>query len=915
MIQKEGLRFWQDLVGRVFLFSAILVYLVLVSLFGAFAQVSFFDTYVYGDIVTFTVCGDDARMNPPAVSVTCLDSQLASAQWNMSCQVFAFDSYDLTCANPYVAVNSQLYEIELNSGILPIIEFIDSPTNASNPRDIALKIYAHDVLNNTAQRQEYMNTLRDLRNEAHKCWPQSGCDLPLTIDILNILSLSGLDVTNRIYQDALLFISSRQVRGTNNDMLISIDSINGATCQIRRGETVSNTILFNRDREHITFVYDTTSPLNVTCDYSFSVELIDWEGNRITQGNSRFVDDSVEDGPDNSYYTFVYNARRGCIPYVENRWDHCDLASTAKFLTIRGLDAGVVTDGLAYLASAKQQRRIGSVYGNDQDIVTNIYGYSVTGDADVYQWLLFNQYNDGRFSTDSTITIEAYRLLDTTNEWTEDAVKWISANRQYGGWGDTYGDLLTYDLFEPNITPIRSNPILLQTDETRLRFSINESKSINFTHSQIILQEIPDTPEYLLMLNTTQDGLYSGKMLVNDRLSIPLVFTRTPRITVSKSDLYYVTDARGIIEVPVTLSTSIEYCEFTFDDYLRPATFSANRPILELSYTFSETGEYTILGTYECFGSFYPISGVVSFYIMRELTPPIDVSLLGRGTERSPYELRIQNKILRDIDVALSWDGATPTHLLPASVSLEPHQAVRIPIVQTNPTNLPEEITKIIAISTLGYQTTQDVVLTIAEQPVLTEQPELVYENPVADFLIYVIMGVAGIMILIVLVAFAKVALQNRSKRLAKIRAQKQKLREGAQKQILASQLQNSIAQTQSASPDKSPADQSLDKPADSTVDTDSVKSADESSQVVQTPTQKHAGRAVEVFIGIKRTLGKTDAQIISELVDSGYEKGEIQRVLDDLNTVRAKPAPVEGSSDSTANADVVKPADSKEKK
>jgi hypothetical protein len=820
--------------------------LVLVPI--SFSSITFFDEYIYGDTISFTSCNEEQ------VASNCLNGTIITSPWNETCMVHALKSTDLYCAKPLIVTKTAEYEIPLNTYIYPLLEYYTSPIDLTNPNNVTHNLLVHAILHKSLDESQMMNVLRDLRNDTYKCWPKQGCSLAQTTDILYLLNYAGYDTSHRVYQDALLYVASRQVKNSVPKTMLEIRASSEAKCELRKGVSTFQTILFSNSVENVELTLDTTAILNITCDTGFSVTLYDMDFNIISQGKSDYYSSNTSNI---EYDFFTFSPKAGCIPYRENVWDHCDYKTTSKFLALKGILPEELAAGKAFLDKYLVDQRIGARLSGSDDVLTNVYAYAITKNPRLYTWILFNQRNGGSFGFSSYATLEILRVMNEKNDWTLDAASWVLDAVGGESWQDIYQDVIMYELFESNTSAIITTPLLLESSADRLKFDVfsyenmhNASRlnvvtdsalrrnvNISFTHPDIEFQYLNNTGVFLL--RSTRDGLYQGIATLDGRLDVPVVFSRQPQILFEKSDMYYVVANTGTINLKAKSSSSLEVCSISFENYAIDTTYSVTDPYLEIKYEFAEYGEYPITFTYVCNGSYKQISGTDSLYVVHEQKAPIEISIKGKGTPKSPYLVRLSNKLSRDISVNVKWLGTVPTHAVPKFVDIGVGQSAQFELIQTSPTLIAENKSATLVFETLGYVTNASVLLSIVEDPLPADVPQIVVKDDISVKFILMIVGAILILFILIWVVFLKNV---------------------------------SIGVKQGVVEDEKPKVESVPK------------------VIMPQIPKKKAGRAAEVFIELQRSLGKSDAVIVDELVKSGYDVDEVILVLNDLNKVEGKP-------------------------
>ncbi len=804
---------------------------LLLQLSIVFSQPSTFstDSYVLGDIIHTLVCPAQEQ-----VQINCLDTELQSVQFNDTCMLYAFDSRDLSCANPTLILGDGTRQsIPLDSYILPLFQYSTFDTQAA--QDVAKEILVAQTLSNTDRKLSAIQILRDLRNNDEKCWPMDECSIAKTTDILFLLDRANLTTEDRVYQDALLWLESLQTQQQYENWFLTIQTSSSATCELRRGTSQFQSFSMDGDSlRSMTFTYDTTSPLNITCSNSFQVTIHDAFNAEVVSGDSRYDSDA-----EISY--FILGLKPGCLPFTVKQRYMCDTFATAQFLLLDGISSQARSLGESFFENHVFEQQPVGILAHRTDMLLNIYAYGITQNTDLFTGILYNQNNDGSFGDEKT-TLEALRILDTDNDWIFDANRWLAQTYQRGGWNTLYSDVLMFELYHQNITPIRFQPELLRTTDNRIRidFSDQTMNDYNFSMqsgSQLTFTPSDEQPLGFIQLSETRDGLYTDYIVSSPRnVRIPVAFSQLPTIEFTLADQYYVIDTTETIRFPIQASDSLTQCVLSFSDIFFETSFFAQEPFIEVAYYVEENGEYTIEVTYECDGTYLPINDSFTLSLVKESRPPFTVTVDGQGTQRRPYVVTIRNQLQRNLPLSVFWEEQVPSHQLPDDFVLEPQASASITIRQTHDALIPFNETRTMIIESLGYKDQADIFLEVSEfiEETIDPQEQLVISQPSW-------MGLV-IWISVLLVFFALVSVFIKY-----ILDQRKRPKEGDVEDVV-------IPKT--------------------------AKEAIFESRV------KHAGRAVEVYIELQRSLGKDDKNIMTELLEAGYEDEEVLQVFDDLNAL-----------------------------
>lgn len=658
---------------------------VVVVLFVLFllATVSAFtlqDTYILGEPVYFEVC-DDAD-----VAISCLDS-FDRKQWDNGCSIIAFDSDDLTCDNPRIAIRGDRrddrfqtriphYERSLRSQLI-------SHTATEDPVELAKQIYARALLNESYD--EFVDALQFARSEEFKCWPAGACRLDTTAKVLYYLSEAGVNRTVRIYHDALLWIESRQNPRENEGWELEIIGRNETMCEVKLDTSVLTTIVLDNDGDRrgpnsgfYTFDFDANRDLNITCNDTVDIRLWDY-----------FYELKFEDRAKN----VSIHVQSGCWPhYPTSRPLDCPLGLTERIMLLRDINEDVHEKGVEWMENEIDRAQVaGQRHRQTTSLLHNINLYSSVNASLVRSWIMFSQSNDGSFARDPILTLRAVRVFNDSNAWTRDAIRWLHLNRPDGGWGDVESASLEFELFQSNKTIIKTSPLIV----TEEGFAITANSTINVSEELSEIIELDITDDWVdINFLINREGVYRGSILINGR-EVPAVITIPTFLDIYFDEEYYLVHSEGVLDVPMRSSSSNLTCSLTFSDVFETMTVSGDG--LSLFYDFSEPFDDVITVHQEC-----PHGNESYAFMLRHGPAPFEVTVRnhvidGKGT------VRIANMLERQINVYVLWEEEIPEYMLYNLIPLVEGERADVNIFQSMPSDFIGEQDAVLVVSTLGY--------------------------------------------------------------------------------------------------------------------------------------------------------------------------------------------------------------------
>jgi hypothetical protein len=678
-------------------------------------------TYTQGESVYFTLCGDKS----PA-RVSCVDqADVHTGPWRDACTVHAFDTRDLYCYDPVITASHQGETVRQPLTIARYRQTLQAKMEAvndtSDPVTAAKLIYAHNLLGNEDEIEPLLEYLKQSRDNEKKCWPAGECELATTIDILWYLSYGGIDTTRRVYKDAILWLEIQQNNVNNDDWTFTVTASEDDSCTVKEDDDTIASFTLDDDEKN-TFSRDLSSGsrYNFTCDGGFCASITDDD------------DFTLVDKCESSGDTISYVITEGCWPTTSQPTTRrsssstvtsksCSPILTAKALSVKGLADEVRDEGEAWVKDNIVDARIrAKKLKESQDILKNVFAYSVTKDEAHKRWLLYSQNNEGSFGQQDNVytTLQAINFLgDQDNEWINDAEDWLFAQRPDDGWDSLEADAIMLDIYGTQQPVLSSDPTLPLGNES-LSFDLTtlESESLNLSLADadnvaIDASSGGTTHPVRITPNGKEDGILRGYVrAVQDefRRDVPFVLFKNSEVTPRFRSTYYVFNSTGSIDVPVVKTESTLECSFSFSGVFTNTTVTlTDQDSVTFRYEVPDmTKDLGVAATYRCTGGLRPVQGSTTFDVRVFSSPPFSVEWDDAMMDDTPATLLVTNELDEAIDVDAQLVNASPFYTLTESTTLEAGEYARMTLCQSTPApSMPNE-TNAVRLSSFTYTMT-----------------------------------------------------------------------------------------------------------------------------------------------------------------------------------------------------------------
>ncbi|MFT4311419.1 MAG: hypothetical protein ACMXX7_02225 [Candidatus Woesearchaeota archaeon] len=776
-------------------------------------------TFQAGEQVYFTSC--------QAPTLSC--GELRSAPWE-ECKIYTFNTNDLTCNNPVISTETTQMTLFIANYEQNLNKF--SQRRETSSLNIARQIYIKNLLGETQEIEDLIEILKQNRIERYKCWSRTNtCDLEKTIDILKYLTDAGINRTNRIYQDAMLWVESRQNKKENENFEFYFQSNSETTCTLKRGETTLNTIQVNKTTEYIIRDYEAGQELTASCQDNYCFRVRDQFGetiqNQCREGeeNVRF---SIEAG------CFGAHTRVSCSPLITGK------ALSIKHLRQENLNKGKdwIEDNIRAAPIAAQR------FLDNNEALANIYMYKATKNEDIRTWIWYSQNNDGSFGRQNKefTTLEAIRIFEQNQEyeWMQDAINYIERTRPIQGYNEASEESRFFEIFSPERMPIIITPPILEGVNDPVQFKLESSTQFEL--------EVENPPELLVDINhegniatgtaeiiRTEDRRYTGYITFIEEgyeKKVPYSIVKMPTLELDFEQEYYLTQRTGSINVPIIKSNSALNCKITADSTINPLqTTLTNQRSIRLDYE-AEIGNRLVQIIYECETEFGVIEQDYFVTIRHYETSPFTVIKQFNTITDEPGRVIVRNNIPEDITVEFEMQRAVNDYEIESPITIPRGQEANVYIYKTESTPLNVVEPNTLITKGLGYETETEFEIFLdgieQEIPITTFRDQRLVSLPLIIIFILGTLAIASVILY-----------YNYSKR---------KEEEEKEKKV----------------------EKELEK----------IKPKKEEK------SNKELG---EVLVAIDKMMGDDDEKVTEDLKQKGFEMDEIKEMLKELEEIQSK--------------------------
>ena len=824
--------------------------LLLLLLFFVLIQSSFaltlnveHQTLFQGEDQYAIICSDEDY----DLTISCFDDDLINARWANNCNIYHIPTSNISCSNSQInaRTNTQTRTQSFN-----IMNFESNLYNRlqetnNNPKDLALNVYGFSLLGYEDRVQENLDLLREIRIEEFKCFGGSTCNLELTLDVLRYLDYAGINRTSRVFQDAMLWIESKQNKDRYEDWHVYFSSGHNSTCQILRGDSTLETINFGPDNRSTTktISFDTGEKLDFVCDSSYTVEVYNFFGDKILR-KQKHEDEKTG-----------FKIEPGCWNMPGSLFQ-CSPMLTGKALSISSINEDVKELGLNWIENNLDPAPISAErLFTTREIETNLYLYEASRNPEIRTWLWYSQNNNGSFGTTDQLstTLKAIKIFEDKKqeEWIQDA---ISFAKNYTEWDNLKAEIINYELFRPSRSPIRAVPGIFTASAMSSELFSADTVNVNVTKTESLQNFELSYENRVISLEYTQDDdrLYTGFVEVyeeNYERRIPVSYQRMPFASLEFEESYYFLEEEGIINIPLEKSNLDMTCEITFSSVFfdkNVTLVDQNSLSFEYEKNFGTKEEVEVRVICDAENNF-----VVEFeeqFIVRIYSePPFSVSTSNiELINERPGEITIINNIDEELLITkrLRRDAeeysVTPSLTIPIG-----YKALTYITKDLGATlNLPES--NAVIISTLGFDEEVEFEIQLNEVIHDPKTPEISKNRGFPWLILVLVLIIAG-GILYVFYAINKPVSSS-------------KLKNKAEEKEISENKQES---------DKSTLDIST-----------------ENKQQEEVEDKEDLG---EILAAVDKALGEPQEKVQQDLKGQGFEDDEIKKILDELDKYTPK--------------------------
>ena len=686
------------------------------------------DTTIYpGEPFSVVHCED--------IRQTCSDITVEETRaWNQSCSVTAYDTSDTSCQQTTIQSEYDSSIIEIKNYEALLEDSIENQDRSQTALSIAKRLRAKAQLNQSFEAEQ--RTLKQIRDNDYKCWPNGDCRIRTTTKILKHLDHAGFDDEDRIYADGLRWIESQQNSFNNEDWRLTINPDFGqenkcpegsqknsqGACYVGDGEdpedyvnktsvnqnatctaSVGGTQVYEETNDsgpfRTTFTYQANQVLNVSCNYDFTARVTDFFGETKYVANKQ-VDETAQ-----------YLLPGGCWPSDDNE-RICSIKTTALTLNVDGLSAQRESEGQDWVESNIQRSRItGERLQDEETVLTHLYLYEATSNENLRDWVLYRQNNDGSFGGNNQLhtSLEALRIFDDNTEWIQDARDWAEAQKT----SDILEATLYYEQFQPD-TPISTfNPSLLSLGRDGGSSSVTPNLSTpDFSVTSPLSNIIePFYNENGVDIEVTdqETGLTQGYVDLAAETTdyeLPVVVDIQPSISIDYNRSYYHVEPQGTIQPSISKSDDPMNCTVThsaFYDFV-DQNLQDNTNIV-IPYSNVSTGTKRVTSVATCETPHGTVTDRSTFQATHYPTPPFTTSLTGNNIS-GVETLTVTNQIPENITVRLSFAQEALYYRVPTEVTIPPSHHADIPLYQDTAVQDQQVDENTLELLTKGYEDT-----------------------------------------------------------------------------------------------------------------------------------------------------------------------------------------------------------------
>lgn len=585
--------------------------------------------------IIFKICPENGDVTSMGSTLSCDGSnQVDDIELHFNSRANCYYGFveEVTCENSQLDIsytknsNDFLYSRELiqvqESTVVQEVLSTDV-SRINDALELSHYLIVHNmILGENSKSQEIFEEIRDLRDNANKCWPRGNCNVETSISILLNLHKAGYGFETRLLQDGLLYLDSTVRNATINNARVQVSYIldstpdDDITCELRIDDDSVFSSNFNSNN----------TPSSRSFETKFSIEctdIVDTMNITITDPDLGDVNEIIE-GEDS--FTFIRSSDALCFGR-----NNCDLLSTLKAVVLFE-DRLEYYDGLnRFIQSYKFNRSTNQQFIRSSSDTTFSSMYLHLDDIDeIGNFVKFRQNNDGSWGSgrDDGRIFETYwatrglSFIDNSQDYIRDAENWMYFNEPPRGWGNIERNTLAYLVIERYIRPFIvlenynqiltqdstemtvRNPSMFRISNLEVEVDSNIESFVSFTRNLRSLD-----PSRSIDFNmstrgnvlTDQKGMMRITGIVNGQrqefVSVPILVQANENIKI-RSELVQFNRASSNLEVEIeSLIPELEIsCRGTnsFNDQGRDITLSRDVQTLVFRNDDFQTGDMNV---------------------------------------------------------------------------------------------------------------------------------------------------------------------------------------------------------------------------------------------------------------------------------------------------------------------------------
>lgn len=773
-------------------------------------------SYLSLEDITFIACLEEENI-PLQLSVICIDDNdfedLVSYPWGDSnCQIGSINLEDFSCTHVRLSAeyemdgeNNRMTQDVLVSKYSKVLDKVLSSQYSDGgwrtTKDTTYGIWAlsHFPKIFDYEIDQAMTWLKLERNEEEKCFPQSPCNVPLTMEILAILTESGFDDARRVVNDARNWIENKQFYYQQEDMW---------TVEVESPVDNAHFVLVAKDKDLLDTNF--SLPNNTARIYNFTA----------TMDSTIYVisHDNFEGVIYDKYGIPMYRYTGNNLTYKINgacwstnkKGEPCDERTTA-YASLLDLHKPNIREAKRYMFSAVNFSDIvGAYFGSSEDVIgssmflATMYNMSETEyiadytpymerfdymdegeqyDRYIYElrnWILFMQNNEGSWGDDNaSINEKAYHTahgvlgllysgMNRSNEPITDAEEWLSDMEDYLTINDTVALGSAFYVLENYARPmLTSVPGVVVVDNAEVTFSLFNPTTFNLRELSYNLSgELPayitiDEKETIssysyrsvqISRKATPTGSVEGYLTVSNLgeevAKIPVVVADYPFLNITSEDTLTVFGKRGTIRLQAKKSSHAFTCRMVWDsgEISSDQTVQITSGSASLNFVFSqpETKEDLYKGTLTCTAGNDDYTFPISVYVTRYSSYPLTLSpqsiYINSSSEHPVFY--IKNNLDSDLSPDITIEAqATGYFEVVDSINLNPNEERNVTLHNLVPDNENFTMTFSIGVEAFGKKETIPVVVDITYTP---KRSLGLVGLIIMLFIIFLVLGVGG---------------------------------------------------------------------------------------------------------------------------------------------------------------------------